>query len=169
MSLDGFIAGPDDWMDWVFDYEGESPLLTETIDRIGAIIAGRRWHDLAAERWDGVDGIYGGNWQGPVFVLTHHPPEEADPRITFVTDGIEQAVTAAQSAAGGKDLDIFGASLSQQALQAGLLDEVIIHLAPILLGDGLRLFGQSDQPVRLERVTLSEGERTTDLRLRVVK
>jgi dihydrofolate reductase len=169
-SLDGFIAGRDDWMGWVLDYEEESRLLTETMARIGAVIAGRRWHDLAAERWDGVDGIYGGNWEGPVFVITHHPPEDADPRITFVSDGIEQAVAAAQSAAEGKDVDVFGASLTRQCLQAGLLDEVIVHVAPILLGGGIRLFGdESDQPVRLERVTLGEGTRTTDLRFRVLK
>jgi hypothetical protein len=67
--------------------------------RIGAILASRRRHDLAIERWDGVDGIYGGAYDGQVFVLTRHPPEDsADPRISFASDGIEKVVATAQSA-----------------------------------------------------------------------
>jgi dihydrofolate reductase len=100
--------------------------------RIGAILAGRRWYELAIERWDGVEGIYHGAYQGPVFVLTHRPPaESASPRISFISDGIEGAVATAQAAAGSKDVGIFGATLSRRCLQAGLLDELVIHLAPV--------------------------------------
>jgi predicted dithiol-disulfide oxidoreductase (DUF899 family)/dihydrofolate reductase len=171
MSLDGFIAGPDDSMDWAFGYGEATALADETMRRIGAILAGRRWHDLAIERWDGVDGIYGGAYDGQVFVLTHHPPEDsADPRISFTSDGIENAVATAQSAARDKDVGIFGGSLSRQCLEAGLLDEIIVHLAPVLLGGGVRLFDSGGAGrVELERVWLGKAEGLTDLRFRVVK
>jgi RibD C-terminal domain len=86
------------------------------------------------------------------------------------TNGEPAAVATAQAAAGGKDVGIFGASLSRQCLQAGLLDEIVIHLAPVLLGDGIRLFGgEGDRRVNLERISLGEADQLTDLRLRVVK
>jgi dihydrofolate reductase len=115
MSVDGFIAGPDDSMEWVFSYGEATTLADGTMGRIGAILAGRHWYELALERWDGVDGIYRGAYEGPVFVLTHRPPREsASPRVTFVSDGIEAAVATAHAAAGGKDVAIFGASLSHR-------------------------------------------------------
>ena len=145
MSFDGFIAGPDDSMDWAFAYGETTSLANETMKRIGAILAGRRWYQLATERWNGVGGIYGGAYDGRVFVLTHRPPDKSeDPRISFVSDGIEEAVATAQTAAGDRDVGIFGASLSQQCLQAGLLDEIVIHLAPVLLGGGVELFCRGD-------------------------
>lgn len=171
MSLDGYIAGPDDSMDWAFRYGEPTSLAGETMGRIGAILAGRRWYELAIERWNGVDGIYGGDYDGQVFVLTHRPPERsADPRISFVSGGIEQALATAQAAAGPKDVGIFGASLSRQCLEAGLLDEVVIHLAPVLLGGGVPFYGgEDDGAVELERLSLGEAEQLTDLHFRVVK
>jgi dihydrofolate reductase len=170
MSLDGFIAGPDDSMDWAFGYGEATHLADETMSRIGAILAGRRWYDLAMERWDGVDGIYGGAYEGRVFVLTHRPPDHSeDPRISFIFDRIEVAVASAQAAAGDKDVAIFGSSLSRQCLQAGLLDEVVLHLAPVLLGGGVRLYGaEGDRRIELERISLGEAEQLTDLRFRVI-
>jgi dihydrofolate reductase len=170
MSLDGFIAGPDDSMEWAFGYGKATSLADETMDRIGAILAGRRWYDLAMERWDGVDGIYGGAWEGQVFVLTNRPPRDSeDPRIRFISAGIEQALATAQAAAGDKDVGIFGGSLSRQCLRHGLLDEIVIHLAPVLLGGGVRLFGgEGNGQVELERTSLGEAEQLTDLRFRVV-
>lgn len=169
MSLDGFIAGPDDSMDWAFAFGEPTSLGDETMNRIGAILAGRRWYDLAIERWNGVEGIYHGAYQGPVFVLTHRPPHEsASPRISFISDRIEGAVATAQAAARDKDVGIFGATLSRQCLQAGLLDEIVIHLAPALLGSGIRLFGDGDREIGLERVSLGEGQQLTDLHFRVV-
>jgi hypothetical protein len=87
MSLDGFIAAPDDSMDWVIAFGEATSLADATMNRIGAILAGRRWYEPAIEWWNGADGIYGGAYGGPVFVLTHHPPKEsASPRISFISD-----------------------------------------------------------------------------------
>jgi dihydrofolate reductase len=104
-------------------------------------------------------------------VLTHRPPEDsADPRISFTSDGIENAVEAAQAAAGGKDVGIFGASLSRQCLEAGLLDEIVLHVVPVLLGGGVRLFAaEGGGRIELERISVGEAEQLTDLWFRVVK
>ena len=169
ISLDGFVAGPDDAMDWAFGYGSPTSLAGETMGRIGAILAGRRWYDLAAERWDGVEGIYGGAYEGRVFVLTHRPPAEAwDPRVAFVAGGVEEALAVARQAAGEKDVAVFGGALTRQALEVGLLDEIVLHVAPVLLGDGVRLLDGLDQRVELERVSVGEAERLTDFRFRVV-
>ena len=106
-----------------------------------------------------------------MFVLTHRPPpENADPRVTFLTQDLATAVATAQVAAGNRDVGIFGASLTRQCLLAGLLDELVIHLAPVLLGDGVRLYGgEGDPPVALRRVSLGEADRLTDLHLQVVR
>jgi dihydrofolate reductase len=169
ISLDGFITGPDDSMDWAFAFGEPTSLGDETMRRIGAIVAGRRWYELAKERWDGVDGIYGGEWNGQVFVLTHRANDDpGDSRISFVSGGIEEAVGAAQGSAGGKDVGIFGGSLTRQCLDAGLLDEIVLHLAPVLLGSGVRLFGdEGAEQVELERVSVGEADQLTDLRFRV--
>ena len=171
ISLDGYIAGPDDSMDWAFVHGRPTAVADETMNRLGAILAGRRWYELAKERWDGDDGIYGGAYAGPVFVLTHRAPsDEADPRISFISDGIEGAVATAQSAAGERDVGIFGASVSRQLLDARLLDEIVLHVAPVLLGGGVRLFGDgSEEHVELERLSVGAAEGLTDLRFRVVK
>lgn len=170
ISLDGFVAGPDDEMDWAFGYGSATSLATETMERIGAILAGRRWYELALERWNGVDGIYGGAFDGQVFVLTHQPPEEsADPRIEFVSSDLGDAVAKAVEAANGKEVGVFGGSLTQQCLRAGLLDEIVLHIAPVLLGGGVGLFEKLGERVELKRVSLGEAEQLTDLRFRVVR
>jgi dihydrofolate reductase len=117
MSLDGFIAGPGDAMDWVFAQGKATSLADETLKRIGAIVAGRRRYDLAIERWNGVEGIYGGAYEGQVFVLTHRPPaESASPRISFVSDGIESAVATAQAAAAATRLPGRGRAADRSAV-----------------------------------------------------
>jgi dihydrofolate reductase len=78
-------------------------------------------------------------------------------------------VPTAQEAAGDRDVGVFGSSLTRQCLEAGLLDEIVLHVAPVLLGGGVRLFGEGDRRVELERLVLGEAARLTDLRLRVVK
>jgi len=171
ISLDGYIAGREDSMDWAFAHGRPTSLAGQTIDRLGAILAGRRWYELAEARWDGVDGIYGGGFEGTVFVLTHDPPGgEAHPRVRFLADGIHAAVARAQAAAGEQDVGVFGASLTRQCLRAGLLDELVLHLVPVLLGGGVRLFGEGEsEPIKLERLSVGQGRQLTDLRFRVVK
>jgi dihydrofolate reductase len=169
MSLDGFIAGPDDAMEWVFDYFSEESNETagEVIETTGAIIMGRRTYEVE-DRYR--QGIYGGAWSGPYFVLTHDPPAEVPDWMTgtFIDEDIEAAVARAREAAGGKDVGILGANLAKQCLERGLLDEIVIHLAPVLLGDGVRLFAApGGQPVRLEPTHMGRTGPLTDLRFRV--
>jgi dihydrofolate reductase len=181
MSLDGFIAGPDDDMDWVVKQWSEdgssvrdirveqSSVAEEIVQTTGAILAGRRWYDLAIERFEGVAGIYGGAWSGPVFVLTHHsPPGEHDPAIRFVSGDLADAVATARDAAEGRNVVLFGASIPQQCLQAGLLDDIVVHLVPVLLGAGIRLYDlPGSKPLGLMRILVAESGQITDLRFRV--
>jgi dihydrofolate reductase len=169
MSLDGFVAGPDDTMDWAFSHGGRSALADETRDSIGAILAGRRWYDVASARYDGVAGIYGGAWTGPVFVLTHRPEDlPDDPTVTVLSDGIEDAVSVARRAADGRAVGVLGAITAGQVVRAGLLDEIIVHIAPILLGDGVRFYGApGTTATELELVERGDSEQVIDLRYRV--
>ena len=170
ISLDGYVAGPDDEVEWSFEYGAATSLAGETMERIGAILAGRRWYELARDRWNGVDGIYGGAFEGRVFVLTHQPPEEsADPRIEFVSGELGGAIDAALAAADGSDVGIFGGSLTRQCLRAGRLDEIVLHVVPVLLGGGVSLFDGLGERVELKRVSLGEAEQLTDLRFRVLR
>jgi dihydrofolate reductase len=170
MSLDGFIAGPGDSMDWAFGHGPPGAMADEIPATTGAILGGRHWHDVAMDRYDGRAGIYGGAWSGPVLVLTHQPPEDPpDPEIEFVSGGIEAAVARARDAAGGKHVGVFGASIARQCLDAGLLDEIAVHVAPLLLGDGTRLYGAGAPRVALERIDASLSPQLTDLRFRVTR
>jgi dihydrofolate reductase len=169
MSLDGFIAGPEHSMDLLFGHGGgPNPIADEVMNATGAILGGRRWHDVAMERYDGRRGIYGGAWTGPVLVLTHRLQEPSpDPEIRFVSGPIEDAVATAREAAGGGGVGVFGADVARQCLAAGLLDTIVVHLLPVLLGDGVRFY--SGAPVRLERTTVAESGQRIDLRYRVVR
>lgn len=170
ISLDGFIAGPGDSLDSFFGFGKPTALADETMKRVGAILAGRRWYDLANERWGGVGGIYGGAYTGDVFVLTHRAPLRNLPRIRFLLESIETSVAVAQGAANGKDVGIFGGTLTQQCLCAGILDEIILHVVPVLLGSGVRLFdGDHAAPITLKRIQLCEADQITDLRFQVVR
>jgi dihydrofolate reductase len=172
MSLDGFIAGPDDAMDWVFEYPEPNAAVDEVIQKIGAVLAGRRSYDVGKKE-DQVEGVtepYGGAWTGPQFVFTHEPsgaPE--DPTVTFLSGDIRDAVATALAAADGKDLVVFGANVARQCLDAGLIDEILVHLAPVLLADGVGLFGSpGTERVDLERTSVAQAGQLTDLRFRVV-
>ena len=181
MSLDGFIAGRDDSMDWAvsrWSDDGEntrdievqrSAVADEVLQSAGAILGGRRWYDVAVRKFDGYEGIYGGQWTGPVFVLTHRPRDaEHHPAITFLSSDLSDAVATALAAAAGKNVIVFGASLAVQCLRADLLDVIVIHLVPVLLGDGVRLIYTSDLvPVTLERTVVETSGQVTDLRFAV--
>jgi dihydrofolate reductase len=169
MSLDGFIAAPEGAMEWVFDYFSEESNETagEVIETTGAILMGRGTYEVE-DRYR--QGIYGGAWSGPFFVLTHRPPAVVPDWMTgtFIDEDIEAAVARAKQAAGGKNIGILGANLAKQCLDRGLLDEIVVHLTPVILGDGVRLF---DAPgghlIRLEPTHVRQTGPLTDLRFRV--
>ena len=181
MSLDGFIAGRDDSMDWAVARWSEdgantrdidvqrSTLADDVLQNAGAILGGRRWYDAAVAKFDGYNGIYGGQWAGPVFVLTHRPPDDRPhAAVTFLSGTVEAALARAAAAAAGRNVIVFGANLAQQCLRAGLLDEVVIHLVPVLLGEGVRLVDMPGvTPVVLERLEIGTSGQITDLRFGV--
>jgi dihydrofolate reductase len=143
----------------------------------GAVLMGRRMFSGGDGPWEGdpnADGWWGDEppFRVPVFVLTHHSREPLAKRgttFTFVTDGVESAVEQARAAAGDRDVAVGGgASVAQQVLGAGLLDELEIHLVPILLGGGTRLLDDLDPGIRLERVRVVDSPAVTHLRYRVV-
>ena len=170
MSLDGFIAGPDDAMGWVFDHSGPNPAVDEVIGRTGAVLAGRRSYDVGrrGERPE-VEVAFGGGWSGAQFVLTHRA-HDPDPANTFLSGDIRDAVTLALAAAESKDLNVIGADVARQCLAAGLIDEIVVFVAPVLLGDGVRLVDRLDEaPVELEPLEVASAGRVTTLRFRVLK
>jgi dihydrofolate reductase len=173
MSLDGFIAGPNDEMDWVFEYAADVPaaLVDEVIATTGAILGGRRGYEVGrrAERPE-TSKPFGGRWSGPIFILTHAPPDdETDPAYTFLSGNVRGAVEMALAAAGGRNLLVLGAEVVDQCLREGLVDEILIHLLPVLLGDGVRLFGTPGVHARLEALDISASGQVANLRYRVVK
>ncbi|MEZ5155178.1 MAG: dihydrofolate reductase family protein [Solirubrobacterales bacterium] len=157
-SVDGFIAGPDDWMDWVFEHRSDGPRLADEVrETTGAILAGRGWYEGAEGRYGGAAGIYGGNWSGPVLVLTHRLDDEPNhPAVEFVGGPVEHAVAEGREAAGSGNLEIFGARVAQQCMDAGVIDEMVVHIAPVLLGDGKRLYA-----IRPRRSSGSSGSTRT--------
>jgi dihydrofolate reductase len=195
MSLDGYIAGPNDGLElplgaggerlheWVYGLKSwrephglaggetnrDAEILEESLKTTGAIVLGKRMFDNARG--------WGENppFHVPVFVLTHtgREPEakEGGTTFTFVTDGVESALEQARAAAGDKDVAVGGgANTAQQFLKAGLLDELQIHVAPMLLGGGVRLFDQlGAQQIDLEPTRVVESPRVTHLKFRVVK
>jgi dihydrofolate reductase len=171
MSLDGFITGPGGDMSWLTEHLGPNPTVDEVIGRIGALLVGSRtFRGDDPYRGTANEGKpFGGGWTGPHFVLTHHAPDTPVPGITFVGD-LDSGLAAARAAAGDKYVNVLGASTARQCLDAGVLDEILVCIAPVLLGDGVRLF---DRPggtdVKLERLSLTQAPRVTNLWLRVAR
>src|SRR5512138_2240687 len=176
MSLDGYVADRDDGVAEVFDWYvnsgdvevhtgGSDPMTFKVSEasaehirslwsELGAVLTGRRTFDVA--------GGWGGNhaW-GPAFVLTHNIPDgwpRPNSTVHFVTDGLESAVSQAKAAAGGKSVGVHGADTIQKLLNVGLLDEMSVDIAPVLLGSGVRLFDRiADTPVILGNPTVISG------------
>jgi len=145
-SLDGFVAGPNHAMDWMTGLSVEPGLIEQYTRTTGAVLAGRDGFDSAI----GDARPYGGAWRGPIFVLTHHPLDarQAD-GVTVISCPIEQAARIALDAAGGKNVEVFSPNLGRQLLLRGLIDEIDLHIAPILLGDGIRLYDNpGHDPIR---------------------
>jgi dihydrofolate reductase len=164
MSLDGFIAGPDNAMGWIFEYLKDD-LFPEVMAATGAMLVGRRTHEVA-KRMSAEDTDYDG---GRVFVLTHRPPDEPEDGVTFLTCDLAEAVATARAAAGGKNLEILGADLASQCLQRGLVDEVLVYVLPVLLGDGVRFSTSGLGRIDLEPFSNTQSGPVTMLRFRVRK
>ena len=195
MSLDGFIAGPGVSLksplgeggvrihQWMIDLSvwrehqgltgGQTNQDSEVVDEIdqatGAFVMGRRMFDTGEEPW-------GPNppFRKPVFVVTHHAREtlvrEGGTTFTFVTDGPESALKQAREAAGEKAVRVAGgADIAQQYLRAGLLDEIQIHVAPVFLAEGVRLFEQIPAHLKLESTRVIASPGVTHLRFRIVR
>ena len=188
MSLDGFVADPGDDVNEVFDWyfssgkvevpaggaddfrftmsEPSAQHVRTLFGELGAVLTGRRTFDKA--------GGWGGRhaW-GPAFVLTHSIPEgwpRPDSTVHFVTDGLESAVRQAKEAAGDKAVGVHGADTIQQLLNAGLLDELSVDIAAVLLGSGIRLFDHlAGTPARLGSPIVTAGVGVTHLRYPVVR
>jgi len=205
MSLDGFVAGPNqtleeplgeggeqihEWMVGLASFRerhgmdgGEnnpdSEILEESVARTGAVLMGRRMFSGGEGPWEAdpnADGWWGDDppFHVPVFVLTHHAREtvtkEGGTSFSFVTDGIEAALEQARAAAGDKDVAIAGgANVIQQCLAAGLVDEFQVHIAPLFLGDGVRLFEELGAKPSVEVTRVIASPVVTHLAYRVVK
>jgi dihydrofolate reductase len=174
MSLDGFIAGPNERVDnglgdgghrlheWTEERTGANAQVIDEFMSTGAIVCGRGTIEPAGG-WGGDhhDGV-------PIFVLSRREPgSEPWPLVTYVSD-ITTAMTEAKRAAGEKHVLVHGAGIAQRALAAGVLDEVEIHLVPVLLGQGRRLFdGLAPEHIELERARVLEGAGVTHMHYRV--
>ena len=186
MSLDGFIADANDEvgriMRWYFSGDAEIPvadgaivfkvspasaaLLHERFTNTGAIVTGRRDFDVS-KAWGGKSPL-----PAPILIVTHRAPQEwayAGSPFTFVTDGVVSAIEQARQVAGDKHIVVGSSTTVQQALQAGLLDEIEIDLVPILLGSGVRLFDHLGGPIDLEQTSVIVAKDVTHLRYTVVK
>ena len=168
MSLDGFMAGPNHEMDWVFEYAGDAPpeLTQELIDTTGSILAGRGSYDVGrnATRRE-TSAPFGGRWSGPQLVLTHDPPDdEEDESITFISGEIGHAVATAREAAGDRNVLVFGSNIANQCLDARLVDDLVILLLPVILGDGIPLFGAGRERVDLAPIDISRSGQVVTLR-----
>lgn len=156
MSLDGFIAGPDGDMQWLTPYlDDPNPVADDLVPAIGSLLIGARtFRGDDPNAGTDAEGAFGGTWEGPSVVLTHHPPPAPVPGTTFSSD-LTEAVHIAQDLAGDKRyVNVLGADIARQCLDADLLDEILVFVAPVLLGGGVRLYA-GDGPVGLERIDTS--------------
>lgn len=166
MSLDGYVAGPNHSMDWLTDFSFRPGLVNEYVETTGAVLGGR-------DGWDVMDSArpYGGSWQGPIFVLTHHP-DDAKPAdgVTFLNCDVAEAVRIALAAADGKNLEVFSPTIGRQLLALGLIDEIDIHIAPVLLGDGIPLYDHpGGAPIRLHQLSPANPTAVVNVRYHPVK
>ena len=176
MSLDGFIAGPGDAMDWIFDFMApDAPWLTEIAAATGAMLVGRRTDEVgdrmdANQEQGAASSDEGYPVDGPMFVLTHRPPDPPAPGVTYLSGDIGDAVATALAAAGGRDLEILGADVAAQCLRRGLVDEIRVYLLPVLLGDGVRFYSAPELArIDLEPLDCTRSDGVTILHFRVRK
>ncbi|MDF2559235.1 MAG: bifunctional deaminase-reductase domain protein [Microbacterium sp.] len=171
VTLDGFLADADGGVDWMFGRPSapEDDVVVENVmTNIGAIVGGAN----KTQTIDDGEIPYGGMLKVPVYLMTHtaHEPIERDGiTYTFVVDDIAQAVESAAQAAGDKWVSLLGGSISRQCLQLGLVDELHLDVAPVLLGGGISLFAGLGQRIELERLETSAFASETHLRYRVLR
>jgi dihydrofolate reductase len=155
MSLDGFIAGPGGDMSWLAEHLGTpGPDVDGLMRGIGALLVGKRtFTGDDPNKGTDAEGAFGGAWRGPSIVLTHDTPAaDGAPDVTYAGD-LHTAIAAAKEAAGGLYVNVLGAEVARQCLEAGELDEILVFIAPVLLGDGTRLFEHpGGTNVRLEPI-----------------
>jgi riboflavin biosynthesis pyrimidine reductase len=155
VTLDGLMADTQGGIDWMFGFptaDEDGALMTKVWDRVGAVVGGAN----KAQTIEEGELPYG------------EPMEKDGVRYTFVVDDIEQAVHAAKADAGDKDVSLLGGSISRQCLKLGLVDEIQLHVVPVLLGDGISLFGGLGERINLERIETAAFASETHLRYRVV-
>jgi dihydrofolate reductase len=174
MSLDGFIALPDGGMNW--GPERLTDLMAPgDVQKIaaatGAMLIGRRTWEVGDKMEAEEPGSVDYPFAGPMFLLTHQPLDPPNPDVTILSGDIGDAVATALAAASGKDLEILGADVAAQCFQRGLVDEILIYVAPVLLGDGVRFTppGVGLAPIQLDPVSTTQSGSITLLRFRVRK
>jgi dihydrofolate reductase len=182
LSLDGYVTGPNDSRenpfgdgagmlhDWMFDAatDEDRAMLQAMLDGCGAVVMGRT--SFEKNEGDGGWGDAGPVGDTPCFVVTHHKPTASYPSVfTFVTDGVASAIEQAKAAAGDKVVGLHGATIMQQALPLGLVDEIRVHVIPVLLGGGTPLFGTLDASITLERTRAQATPAATHIGFRVVR
>jgi dihydrofolate reductase len=182
MSLDGYVTGPNDSRenpfgdgaemlhDWMFDAatDDDRAILHATLDGVGAIVMGRTSFDK--NEGDGGWGDAGPVGDTPCFVVTHNKPAASHSRVfTFITDGVASAIEQAKDAAGDKVVGLHGATIMQQALPLGLVDEIRVHVIPVLLGGGTPLFGTLNSSINLERTEARVTPAATHIGFRVIR
>ena len=171
ITLDGFMADADGGIDWMFGFpsaDEDDALVQRVMDELGAVVGGAN----KTQTIEDGELPYGGMLKSPVFELTHspHDPVERDGvTYTFVVDDIAHAVDLAKAAAGDKAVALLGGSISRQCLKLGLVDEIVLDVVPLLLGNGISLFGGLGERVTLERLSTAAFASETHLRYRVVK
>jgi dihydrofolate reductase len=171
MSLDGFIAGPGHAMDWgdgraLADFVAPEDF-AEIAAATGAMLVGRRTWDVGEKMQAEEPGSVDYPFSGPMFVLTHRPLERPTPEVTILTGDVGDAVATALAAAEGKNLEVLGADVAGQCLQRGLVDEILVYVLPVLLGDGIPLSAPGQPRTDLEPVSSVRSRDATILRFRV--
>ena len=171
MSLDGFIAGPGHRMDWgggrrLADFVAPGDV-AEIAAATGAMLIGRRTWDVGSKMEAEDSGSVDYPFSGPFFLLTHRPLQSPDPDVTIVSGDIGEAVATALNAAGGKNLEILGADVAGQCLGRGLVDEILVYVLPVLLGDGIPFSSSGLARVDLEPISSTRSRDATILRFRV--
>lgn len=170
MSLDGYISGPGGDQSWLAKHLAPNPAADELVDDIGALLVGARTYSGDdPNRGTDKEGAFSGQWHGPQIVLTHNPPAMVPPDVTFCGT-LSEAVAVAQAAAGNqKYVNVLGASVGRQCLEEGLLDEILVLIAPVLLGDGTPLFQQvGGREISLRRRDVTSPRHVTNLWFDVV-